>query len=33
MQNTPIILCIPRLSTTVTREYIFETIIKMNIGL
>lgn len=32
MQNSSIILCIPRLSTTITREYIFETITKMKIG-
>ena len=28
----PIILCIPRVSTTVSREYIYETIQKLGIG-
>jgi hypothetical protein len=32
MQNQTIILCIPRVSTSISREYIFNTISKMNIG-
>lgn len=31
-ETSTIILCIPRLSTSITREYIFTTIEKMNIG-
>jgi hypothetical protein len=32
MQHQPLILCIPRVSTSIAREYIFNTISKMNIG-
>jgi len=32
MQQQPLILCIPRLSTSITRDYIFNTITKMGIG-
>jgi len=32
MQHQPLILCIPRVSTSISREYIFNTITKMNIG-
>lgn len=32
MQNQPLVLCIPRVSTTITREQIIQVITKMNIG-
>jgi len=32
MQDQSIILCIPRVSTSISREYIFNIITKMNIG-
>jgi hypothetical protein len=32
MQNQPIILCIPRVSASISSEYIFNIITKMNIG-
>lgn len=32
MQNQPIILCIPRVSASIPREYIFNVIAKMSIG-
>jgi hypothetical protein len=32
MQQQPIILCIPRVSTSISREYIFNIITKMDIG-